>query len=92
MNVWRTVLVWAGLITLLGLTIAASFLPLGPTLPFVSYGIAIAKTALVVWFFMEMRGESGLHRLALGAGAFWVLILLILLACDPLTRGWLGNG
>ena len=92
MNVRRTLLVWIGLVSLLALTIGASFLPLGMALPFVSYGIAIAKTALVVWFFMEMREENGLHRLALVAGGLWALILLILMISDPLTRGWLGGG
>ena len=57
---------WAVLLALLALTIAASFALLGPALPFVSYGIAAAKTALIVWIFMEMRARDGLQRLALG--------------------------
>lgn len=91
MNLRRVLAVWVGLVALLALTVAASFAPLGPVLPFVSYGIAVAKAGLVVWFFMEMRGERGLHRLALGAGFLWALFLFTLLAADPLTRGWLGD-
>ena len=81
--------VWGGLLALLALTIAASFAPLGRALPFVSYAIAIAKAGLVVWFFMEMRDDRGLHRLALATGFLWALFLFTLTAADALTRGWL---
>lgn len=79
----RLVLVW---LALLGLTIGASLLPLGPMLPFVSYGIAVAKTALVYWFFMEMRREDALARLATLTGFVWLALLLTLSAADALTR------
>ena len=79
---------WAALIALLALTIAASFAPLGRALPYVSYAIAIAKTAIVVWIFMELRTRDGLQRLALIAGFAWMAILFVLLFADPLTRGW----
>ncbi len=85
----RTILlVWAALLALLALTVAASFAPLGRALPFVSYGIAVAKTALVVWVFMELRVRGGLQRIALGVGFVWLGILLLLLFADTLTRGW----
>ena len=79
---------WAALLALLALTVAASFAPLGHALPYVSYGIAIAKTAIVAWIFMELRGRDGLQRIALAVGFAWVAILLVLLFADTLTRGW----
>jgi cytochrome c oxidase subunit 4 len=79
---------WIALMALLALTIAASFAPLGRALPYVSYGIAIAKTAIVAWIFMELRARDGLQRLALGVGFAWLAILLVLLFADTLTRGW----
>jgi cytochrome c oxidase subunit 4 len=89
MKAVRTILfVWAALLALLALTIAASFAPLGKVLPFVSYGIAAAKTALIVWFFMEMRVRDGLQRIALGAGLVALTTLFVLMLADPLTRGW----
>jgi cytochrome c oxidase subunit 4 len=89
MKAVRTILfVWAALLALLALTIAASFAPLGKVLPFVSYGIAAAKTALIVWFFMEMRARDGLQRIALGAGLVALTTLFVLMLADPLTRGW----
>jgi cytochrome c oxidase subunit 4 len=89
MKAVRTILLaWAALLALLALTIAASFAPLGRALPFVSYGIAMAKTALVVWIFMELRVRDGLQRIALGVGFVWLGILFVLLFADTLTRAW----
>ncbi len=87
----RLVLVWALLLALLATTIGASFLPIGPLRPAVSYGIATAKAALILWFFMEMRREGGLARLAALAGFAWLAILFTLVASDYLTRGWTGG-
>jgi len=89
-NVRPILYAWVALLTLLALTIGASFAPLGPVLPFVSYAIAIAKTALIIWLFMEMKTRDGLQRIALGVGFAWLFILLLLSFADILTRGWLG--
>ena len=89
MKAVRTILVaWIALLALLALTIAASFAPLGPALLFISYAVAIAKTAIVVWIFMELRVRDGLQRIALATGFAWLAILLILLFADELTRAW----
>ena len=83
------VIVWAALLVLLALTVGATFLPIGGFKPVVNIGIALAKAALIFWFFMHMRHERGLVRLAaIGAGA-WLLILGLLLSSDFLTRSWL---
>ena len=82
----RLVLVWLALIALLALTMGTSALPLGSVLPFVTYGIAIAKAALVFWFFMEMRQEDALARLAALTGFVWLLVLFTLSASDFLSR------
>lgn len=80
-------LAWSALLALLALTIAASFASLGPILPYVSYGIAVAKTLIVAWVFMELRARDGLQRLALATGFVWLSILFALLFADTLTRG-----
>ena len=90
-NVRAILYAWVALLVLLALTIGASFAPLRSVLPFVSYSIAIAKTAIVIWLFMEMKTRDGLQRLALGVGFVWVFILLLLSLADFLTRGWLGH-
>ena len=85
-NVTRMVLTWVALIALLALTVGLAFLPLGPFRSLVAYAIATAKAALVLWFFMEMRREGGIPRLAAAAGFVWISVLLILSSADFLTR------
>ena len=88
----RLLLVWAALMLLLAITVTATFLPLGNVRIAVSYGVAVAKAALVLWFFMELRDDDGLARLA-GIAAFaWISILFVLVIADYLTRDWTGAG
>jgi cytochrome c oxidase subunit IV len=77
---------WVSLLALLALTLAASFVLTGALSLASSIGIALAKAALIFWFFMHLREESALLRLvAVGAGA-WLFILLLLSAMDYVTR------
>jgi cytochrome c oxidase subunit IV len=85
----RLLLVWSALMALLALTVGAAFLPIGMAKPWVAYAIATAKVMLILWFFMEMRRESGLARLAAIAGFVWLAILIMLTATDYLTRHWI---
>jgi cytochrome c oxidase subunit 4 len=82
------VLIWAALLCLLALTIGASFLPLGPSKPFVSLAIAVIKAVLIFWFYMHLRELGGLIRLAALAGPVAIAILIALLSADYLTRSW----
>jgi cytochrome c oxidase subunit 4 len=80
-------LVWLALVMLLAATIAASFILKGPVGLAVSLAIALAKASLIYWYFMHLREEGGLQRIAaLGAGA-WLLILIAFLSVDYATRG-----
>ena len=74
--------VWIGLFALLALTTGMAFAPLGSATLFVSLAVAIAKAALVLWFFMELKGSSGLTRVFAAAGFFWLLILIALTWTD----------
>lgn len=76
----------AALLALLALTVAVAFVNLGPfNTPFAML-ISLAKGALIVFFFMNMRRETPLVRLAGGAGIFWLGILIALAMSDYLTR------
>lgn len=79
--------VFGALIVLLLLTIAGSYLPLGRFGPVVALGIAGAKAALIMLFFMQVRYKSGLTRVFVGTGLFWLIILFTLTLADYLTRG-----
>jgi cytochrome c oxidase subunit 4 len=84
----RLIVTWAALMVLLALTVAGSFVFTGPASLGVSLGIALAKSVLVYWFFMNLREEHGLIRVvALGVAA-WLFILFLLAGFDYLTRSW----
>ncbi len=55
----------------------------------VAMTIAVMKGSLVVWFFMDVRRGSSLTKLFVGAGLFWLAILLVFVLSDYLSRGWL---
>jgi len=79
--------------TLLALTLAtagAAFLDLGGSLnAIVALLIAGAKALLVILFFMHVLYSSRLTWVFVGAGFFWLLIMLALTLADVLSRGWL---
>ncbi len=83
----KTVLkVWGGLMLLLALTTGMAFVPLGSANLGISLAIATCKALLVLWFFMELKGGSGLTRAFAAAGFFWLLILVTLTWADYAHR------
>jgi len=78
------------LFVLLALTVIAAEFEAGSwNLP-IALSIALAKTLLIVTFFMHLRFGSPLVRLFAGASLVWLLILLAFIAADVTTRGWYG--
>jgi cytochrome c oxidase subunit 4 len=78
--------VWLALLALLGATIGASYLFTGASSAVVGLGIALAKSTLIFWFFMQLREEKGLVRIFAVGAVVWLTILLLLSAIDYLTR------
>ncbi|MBI4537322.1 MAG: cytochrome C oxidase subunit IV family protein [candidate division NC10 bacterium] len=88
------VLVLAALLALTALTVAASFYDLGGgrlhyANAVTALTIAVSKATLVVLYFMHVRYSSHLTWVFVGAGVFWLLVLIGLTLSDVLTRGWL---
>ena len=82
--------VYATLLALTLLTIGIAFLDLGGSLnTVVAITIAICKALLVLLFFMHVRYSSRLTWICVGAGVFWLVLLLSLTISDYLTRHWL---
>jgi cytochrome c oxidase subunit 4 len=81
--------VFAALLALTATTVAASFVNLGPFNPGVALTIAGLKAALVVIYFMHVRYSSGLTKVFVAGGIFWLGVLLVLTMSDVLTRNWL---
>ena len=86
------VAVFAALIVLTGVTVAVSYVDLGPASVVVALAIACAKALLVLLFFMHLRESPGLTWVVALGGFFWLGILIALTMSDVLTRGWLPVG
>lgn len=57
----------------------------------VALAIAVAKALLVILFFMHVKYSSGLTKIVIVAGFFFLAILVSLTLADELTRGWTPN-
>ncbi len=82
-------IVFGALIALTATTVGVSRIELGEFNFIVAMTIAVMKASLVVWFFMDVRRSSSLTKLFVGAGLFWLMILLVFVSSDYLSRGWL---
>jgi cytochrome c oxidase subunit 4 len=80
------VAVFAALMVLTVVTVAASRIDLGPLNTPVAMAIAIAKAILVVLFFMHVKWSPRLIALAFAASLFWLFHMLAGTAVDYLTR------
>jgi caa(3)-type oxidase subunit IV len=85
--IWRrTLAVWVGLMLLLGATLFAAYLPLGRFNLVLALGIAVAKGALVLMFFMQLQRPDPLLRLAAATALLFLAFLFSLTFSDLLTR------
>jgi cytochrome c oxidase subunit 4 len=78
--------VYVGLLLLLGSTVGAAYLPLGPFHLVAAVGIAIAKAILVAMFFMHLRDSKGRTQVLLLGGLLILAVLIGLTLTDYLTR------
>jgi cytochrome c oxidase subunit 4 len=80
--------VFLALIALTLLTTGAASIDLGRWNTVVALAIAVTKMILVILFFMHVKYSTGLTRIVILAGFFWLAILVALTLSDELTRGW----
>lgn len=81
------VAVWITLMVLLVLTYAAAQFDFGAGNALIALVIAIAKTALVVLFFMGVKYSTKLTWIWAGIGFAWLILLFFTLG-DYVTRQW----
>lgn len=81
--------VWIALLILTGTTVAVSRIDLGPFNLIAAMAIAVIKGTLVAAFFMGLRRSSSMTKLFVGAGFFWLAILILFVLTDYISRGWL---
>jgi cytochrome c oxidase subunit IV len=83
------ILTFVALMVLMVMTVGAHFINLGPALNAgIAVTIAIAKTALIVMYFMHLSVSSRLVQLFAAAAFLWLLILFGITMGDYLARGW----
>ena len=81
-------LVFVALMIGTALTTGAAYVDLGRWNTVVALAIATTKMLLVVLFFMHVKYATGLTRVAILAGFFWLGIMVALSCSDELTRHW----
>jgi cytochrome c oxidase subunit 4 len=83
-------LIWIALLALLLLTWAVAKVSLGPWNIVAAMTIAVAKMLLVILVFMHVRYSTRLIWVFVGAGFFWLFLMVTLTMGDYLTRAGLG--
>jgi cytochrome c oxidase subunit 4 len=81
---------WVLLMLLLVVTAAGGRVPLGAGNLILALGVALAKAALVLLYFMHLRFSRSSIWLAAGAALFWLGVLFVLSLNDFLSRGAIG--
>jgi cytochrome c oxidase subunit IV len=81
--------VFAALMALLGATMLATLIDIGPLNIALALTIATIKAVLIILYFMHVRHSSRLIWLAAGAAFFWVGIMLGFVLTDYISRPWL---
>ena len=81
--------IFAALVVLTVVTWSVAKLDLGKMNAVVALTIAVIKATLVVLYFMHVRYGSRLTWVFVGAGFFWLAIMVALTLSDYMTRGWL---
>jgi cytochrome c oxidase subunit IV len=80
--------IFGALMALTAMTVGLAYVNLGQLNIVVALAVAILKASLVVMFFMHLKYESHLTKVVLGAGVFW-LVLLLGIIMDYVTRSWM---
>jgi len=81
--------IFAALVVLTVVTWSVAKIDLGRMNAVVALTIAVIKATLVVLYFMHIRYSSRLTWVFVGAGFFWLAIMIALTLGDYMTRGWL---
>jgi cytochrome c oxidase subunit 4 len=85
-------LVWLTLTVMTFVTYYVAQIELGPWNIVVALGIAFFKMMLVILFFMNVKAESPLTKLFVGAGFFWMVLLVGQVLIDYISRNWMPAG
>jgi cytochrome c oxidase subunit 4 len=82
------IMVFVALLMATALTTGVAYIDMGPFNTVVALLIAFIKMSLVILFFMHVKYQPGLTRLAIICAFFWLGIMMTLTLSDELSRGW----
>jgi cytochrome c oxidase subunit IV len=83
------VLIFLALLVLTALTTGVAFIDLGAEFStIVALTIAVVKALLVILFFMHVKYSTGLTKMVIVAGFFFLALLIAFTLADELTRSW----
>jgi len=82
--------IFFALMVLTAVTVAAAYLDLGQFNFSVAMAIAGFKASLVVWYFMHVKWQSGITKLTLATGLFFLAILLGMSLIDYASKDFIG--
>ena len=81
--------IFLSLMVLTALTVLASTKDFGPGNTIIAVSIAVLKATLVILFFMHVRYNDNIVRIAVFAGFLWLGVMIVLTLSDYVARGWL---
>jgi cytochrome c oxidase subunit 4 len=80
--------VFGTLLVLTATTVSLDYVELGRLNLVIALLIACTKATLVALFFMHVKQSSGLTKIFVVAGLFWMGILILLTFSDYVSRDW----
>jgi len=80
------VFTWIALMAFLGLTLASSYIPMGPWNTVANMAISCGKALLIAWFFMHLVHAGALLRIAAITALVFLAVLFGLSWTDYATR------
>ena len=86
MTIRAAILTYFGLMALLAITVASTFVPLGVGNSLVNLAVAVAKAAMIGGVFMHLRRSGMLVSLAVVVLLFWIAMMYGMTLNDYLTR------
>jgi cytochrome c oxidase subunit 4 len=86
MTIRAALLTYVGLLLLLTITVASTFVPLGVGNSLINLAVAVAKAALISMVFMHLRRSGLLVSLTVVVLLFWICLMYGLTLSDYFTR------
>jgi len=86
MTIRAAILTYLGLMALLAITVASTFVPLGIGNSLINLAVAAAKAALIGVVFMHLRRSGMLVSLTVVVLLFWIAMMYGMTLNDYLTR------